>query len=118
MKGIVILLLLIIPILSKAQIGNYDSLVQRILKLETDQKQMSESLTKSHREFRTGTGLIIAGIIVTAASLTLSESQTTGLNTTMGMIGSVMMIAGGIIQIDSHKYIGQAGTKRIKFKLR
>lgn len=117
MKGILIVLL-IFPMLAKGQAGNYDSLVQRILKLETDNKQIHDNLVRSHGEFRTGTAVFLVGVVVTTASFALADSQTVGLNGTMGMIGTVMMGLGGILQLDSHKYIGRAGTKRIKFKLR
>lgn len=95
---------------------SYDSLVQRILKLETSTAQLQVGLQKSHREFRTGTALMIVGTLITGLSFALTEKQTNNINTGLAAVGGTLMVVGGIIQIDSHKHIGRAGNFKKKEK--
>ncbi len=74
-------------------------------------------LELSHKEFRTGTGLVLIGSLALGAGALLSSSDKktdSPVNDILLISGGVILFAGWVNWIDSHKYIGRAGRWRIK----
>lgn len=61
-------------------------------------------LDKAHKQYRTGTFLVVTGVVLNGFALLMDPDQPSGFVTGLG---SVFLLAGGVIQIDSHKYIGR-----------
>lgn len=61
-------------------------------------------LDKSHRQYRTGTYLVVAGLAVNGLALLAGENGGGGF---LAGFGSLFLVAGTAVQIDSHKYIGR-----------
>ena len=113
MKALVVIFLLY-PSIVVSQ--NTDSLYQRILQIETNQRNIQVNLTKAHNKFSIGTTLVIAGLGATFASIITDEpgqdADGNPQEPILLYIGSALLTVGTIIQIDSHKYIGRAGKRR------
>jgi hypothetical protein len=91
-----------------------DSLKQRILALEETQKHMRIELSSAHKEFRNGTILVIAGVIVGSLELlhtSRGDSNAPRPKPMLAYIGAGMVTIGGAIQIHSHRHIGRAGRR-------
>lgn len=108
MKYLILLLLVSATVNVNAQ--NIDSLTQRILKLELNQNHIQLNLAKSHKQFSTGSTLLLIGALATGAYIHSLKSQDE--MPILLAVGSGMALAGGVIQIDSHKWIGKGGRKR------
>lgn len=61
-------------------------------------------LDKAHKQYRTGTVLVVTGIILNGFALLMDPDQPSGFVTGLG---SLFLLGGGIVHIDSHKYIGR-----------
>ena len=61
-------------------------------------------LDKSHRQYRTGTYLVVAGLAINGLALLAGNDGGGGFLTGFG---SLFLITGTAVQIDSHKYIGR-----------
>jgi hypothetical protein len=70
-------------------------------------QDMQYNLYRSHQEYRTGTVVSILGLLAILASVEAKNSEMP--LPELGYIGAGMVTVGGIIQIDSHKWIGRAG---------
>ncbi len=84
-----------------------DSTQIKIEQLRTATIFMRESFAKSHREFRAGFLISLAGSAATTISIA-ANSEKKGL--LIG--GSAMGFIGLLVMIDSHKFIGEAGRWR------
>lgn len=127
-----------VKVLSDAYIiTNDSSLVKRIdvkplskkensnLVKKTSVEEIQLNLFKCHKQYKTGTGLIIGGFCTTVAGVFIfakgansadTDLQLTG--TIISSLGGGLVTAGWIVQVDSHKYLGFAGnglTVGIKF---
>lgn len=96
---------------------NLDSLNQRILKLEMNQRNIQLNLNKAHKQFSTGTLMVLTGAILTTAGaiLTARDNDATSKaknNNALLYVGAAMTTTGVVIQIDSHKWIGRAGQRK------
>lgn len=87
----------------------YDSLVQRVLRLEARQDLVQTNLNRGHRQFRTGTAMMVVGVLLTGLSYAVSEKGSVGSNQALAIAGGTLIGLGGIIQIDSHRFTGKAG---------
>lgn len=110
-------LMLAVTLQSHAQ--DLDSLKQKILKMDIAINAMHYNMTKAHKQFRTGTYMMIAGTVATIiGTMVLSEQAIDGNNNrdqpTLLYVGAGLMTAGGVIQIDSHKWLGRGGRRHIK----
>jgi hypothetical protein len=112
MKKIALLML----ITSNLAAQNIDSLTARINALETEQARMKDELTRSHEKFRlgaiiTGVGLLMVGYEAVTYATGGSDLDNDGYDghPTFAYIGAGLMIAGGIVMVDSHRHIGLAG---------
>lgn len=68
----------------------------------------------SHKEFKTGTGLLIAGVIISGIGGAFLAGDNIGLPIVLCSVGSILTIVGGILHIDSHKYIGCGYNKYVE----
>lgn len=84
-----------------------DSTQIKIEQLRTATIFMRESFAKSHREFKAGFLITLAGTTATTISIA-SNSENKGL--LIG--GSALGLIGMLIMVDSHKFIGEAGSWR------
>lgn len=96
---------------------NMDSLTQRIVKLEMDQRNIKMNLTKSHKQYKGGTFLVLGGAIATiagAATLPSKSDLNQNNNAQIGLmtLGGILTSVGLIIQMDSHKWLGRTGRSR------
>lgn len=96
MKKLIIALLLI-----TASVHGQDS-----LKIQN----MQYNLCRSHQQFKTGTIMSLIGLLAVVTMVQAKESDTN--IPELGYIGGGLMTVGAIIQLDSHKFIGRAGTKK------
>lgn len=105
---------------------NIDDLKQRVLSLEEKQKEIQLNLSNSHKQFQTGTWFLVGGVVTSAAALLIhNERSEYGLKNwdngkplqaspVLLAIGGGMILAGTIIHIDAHKWIGRAGNRHGK----
>lgn len=119
MKNLLLLQLITISSICHAQ--DIQELNQRILKLEIEQREVQLKTDKFHQQFKTGTIFMIAGIATSVAGLIIwdrqknDNSRDLDPNSTSAktiLLGGLMVTAGVVIQIDSHKYF----KKRISIK--
>lgn len=61
-------------------------------------------LHKAHKQYRTGTALIVTGVVLNGFALLMNSDQPSGFVTGLG---SLFVLAGGVVHIDSHKYLGR-----------
>ena len=109
-KNFLLLVVLGISMSAMAQISN-DSLLARIKNDERIIADISNNLALCHREFRTGTIVLFAGLAGTLGTTILIKSDSHATARNIGYIGSSFLIfSGSIIMIDSHKFIGDAGS--------
>lgn len=78
---------------------------------------MHYNMTKAHKQFKTGTFLMFAGAALSIAGTWVLAQEANDLNNnndqpTLLLLGSGLMLTGGIIQIDSHKWFGYGGRRR------
>lgn len=62
-------------------------------------------LDKAHKQFRNGTAMVIIGLAISGVS-TLADSDG-GARGFLAGFGSLLLVTGTVIHIDSHKYIGR-----------
>ena len=100
-----------------AQEVNYqsrvDSLVQAMKVQDWKLTETKIYLMKSHKEFRTGTNFVIAGLIFAGVEYLVQKDNSsineTNKHTSFGYFAAGCFLIGGILMIDSHRYIGKAG---------
>lgn len=107
---------LLLGFLSECRAQSYDSLKARILALEEGQAKVKLNLERAHKQFKFGTMIQAAGVIVGSAYFIKREADDlstigndTGRDETLILIGGIMVTVGTVIQIDSHKFIGRGG---------
>lgn len=75
-------------------------------------------MVKSHKQFRTGTLVMIGGLVASAVGVfVVSEHASDPANAdkpALLAVGIGLTAVGGIIQIDSHKWIGGGGRNKAK----
>lgn len=81
---------------TKAQLAD-TTLIRRIDNIEL-------SLQRSHSQFSTGTVFFVAGLMIAGVALAADDAD---IAQKMSILGSGMMVIGGVIHIDSHKYLGR-----------
>jgi len=118
LKLAVIILTIGIPLtfVNECHGQNLDSLNQRILSIEMNQRNIQLNLKKSHKQFSTGTLLVLTGSVITTGGALLAKkdndaSSKAKSNNALLIFGAAMTTVGVVIQIDSHKWIGRAGKR-------
>ncbi|MBL0105264.1 MAG: hypothetical protein IPP51_16710 [Bacteroidetes bacterium] len=106
-------------VIGRAQAQQLDSTEIKLQQLKTGVIFMRENLDKSHRQFRTGTTLFLAGAGVAVISAFVppeelvrtggTKAKTYDFRTGVAIVGAVVNLVGAIFMVDSHKYIGRAG---------
>lgn len=91
-----------------AQAQDIDSLKRRILLLETNQQNIQINLAKAHKKYSSGIGMVIVGALFSIAAPNFSSTA----KVPVYVVGGGLLIAGSIITIDSHHFIGLAGSKK------
>lgn len=115
------IILIAIPLCCRAQ-SDYDSLKQKILKIDVAVNNMHNNMLKAHDQFRTGTILVATGIMISVIGTVIITSNAKESDTydhgqpvvtgpVMLYLGSGLVAVGGIMQIDSHKWFGYGGRK-------
>lgn len=86
--------------------SDYDSLKQKIIRMDLAIENIHFNMQESHKEFKTGTMAMIAGILLTSVG---SHLYSTGsLETpTVTYAGIALTGVGGLLHINSHRFIGR-----------
>jgi hypothetical protein len=95
----------------------YDTLVQRVLKLEQSNASIKTGMEKAHSEFRTGTALIFVGVALSGLSVVMASGKDElGTGQGVAIAGLAFATVGTILHFDAHKHLGRAGgwTKKKK----
>lgn len=74
--------------------------------------QIQLNLAKCHKEYRTGTILMVMGILATVAGIQAQSSDMGGKK--LIYAGAGLATIGGVIHIDSHKWIARCGKLTAK----
>ena len=101
--------------LSKAQ--TLDSLSNDLKLLKGSIIYMRNNLNEAHKEFRTGAVLSMGGLTLIGVGAVINSGDASNPNSSGGIfifIGSIAGLIGGIMIIDSHKFIGRAGNWRFE----
>lgn len=101
----IILLSAFIGFLSSAS-AQTDSTAIKLEQLRTGMIYMRENFKKSHNEFSIGLAGVFLGGAVSATSLALEGDS----KTRFIVIGSFLSTVGMFVMLDSHKFIGRAGS--------
>jgi hypothetical protein len=102
---------------TKCSAQDYDSLKRRLLAVEQKQERIQFNLQRSHQQFKYGTILVIAGTVVSAVAFVPGSKDKNvggryeGPDWRLSTLGSIMLIAGTTLHINSHRFIGRAGQK-------
>ncbi|MBK6989995.1 MAG: hypothetical protein IPH33_18135 [Bacteroidetes bacterium] len=112
MKNILLVFLICISFKSKAQ--QIDSTQIKLDEFKKAVLYMSDNLQDAHERFQIGTVCMALGTAAIGVGVLLqldTESGKTNDGATITIItGGVLSVAGAIIMIDSHKFIGKAGN--------
>ena len=79
-------------------------LSSKVIDISNKVESINLHLDKAHKQYRTGTVLIAAGLILNGVSVLMDPDQPKG---AVGGLGGLLVLTGGIIHIDSHKFIGR-----------
>lgn len=95
---------------------NLDSLNQKILKMDLAINSIHYNMDKSHKQFRTGSMFLLAGLVASAVGTFVVNNNTPddpkNINKPVLLsVGIGLTAVGGIIQLDSHKWIGRGGRR-------
>lgn len=96
---------------------------QSITELQSDLNHIKLNLEQHHKQYKTGSGLIITGLIASSSDMVLNaiankpenqsnESSNTDKAISNGLliVGGGLALAGWIVQIDFHKYFKRAAV--------
>lgn len=93
--------------------ADYDSLKQKVLRMDLAVNNIHYNMKKHHDQFRSGatitaggTALALVGIILIADR---KDANTIG--PTLSIAGGIGLTLGSIIMVDSHKWIGRGALK-------
>jgi len=80
-----------------------------------DMKNLQINLEKCHNQYQIGTGFIVGGIVTslvgglsTMGGFNNNDNGALSVGVLLNIAGGISALAGTIIQIDSHKFIGRA----------
>jgi hypothetical protein len=110
MKKLFTIFLFTVCINAKGQTTN-DSLLSRIKNDEKIILEMSNNIAYCHSEFRTGTIISAIGMLGAIGTAVILKSDSYQNARNIGFIASsVLIFSGCIVMIDSHKFLGDAGS--------
>lgn len=100
MKKTLFIIAMLFSLIGKAQMVDSMAVVQLNERIDN----INLNLDKSHKQFRTGTYLVAAGLAVNGLALIAGQNGGGGF---LAGFGSLFLMAGTVVHIDSHKYIGR-----------
>jgi hypothetical protein len=95
-----LILLCCISLHSTAQ--QVDSTAIKIEQLRASMIFVREQLNESHHQFKSGLMVGVLGFAASCSAIPLNSPEVL-------IFGGVLQLMGGLIMLDSHKYIGRAG---------
>jgi hypothetical protein len=111
MKKAILFLILLIPAFSFSQQADTNQTVTTE-QLKQAMIHMRTNLDKSDKQFKRGVQILIAGIAISTWSTFVASNDNSWRQRStpywMGL-GAAAIIAGTVVMIDSHKFIGRAG---------
>jgi hypothetical protein len=93
--------------------GSHDDMLMQLDDLNDSVQAIHLNLEKAHDQYRYGTLFVAAGIALQGLALVLDSKQP---NAFISSIGSLSVLGGMVIWIDSHKYIGASRNKQYYYK--
>ena len=122
-KLFVFLMLMFIGMIGKAQTvdsayvdslyqdiaGSHDSILLEVEDLQDKVYQINLHLEKAHEQYRVGTLLVAAGVLMQGFAVVLDPSSPNGF---IAGLGSLSILTGGVFWIDSHKFFHRASGNR------
>lgn len=126
-KLLIISMLMFIGMISKAQTvdsayvdslyqdlaGSHDELMIQLEEVTDSVHQIHLNLEKAHEQYRYGTLFVAAGIALQGLAIVLDSKQP---NAFLSGVGSLSILGGMVIWIDSHKYIGASRNKKYYYQ--
>jgi hypothetical protein len=101
MKKTIIAVAMLFSLQGKAQMAD----TTEIRKMQESIDRINLNLDKAHKQYRTGTVLIVVGLALNGAAV-LAGNDNDGRGFIAGL-GGIAILGGGLVHIDSHKYIGR-----------
>lgn len=101
MKKTIIAVAMLFSLQGKAQMADTIAIQQMNQRID----RINLNLERAHRQYQTGTILMSIGAAINFVSLIGGVDQ--GGAGFMRGVGTLAMVTGGVIHIDSHKYIGR-----------
>lgn len=93
--------------------GSHDELLVQLDDLTDGTEQIHLNLEKAHDQYRYGTLCVAAGIALQGLALVIDSKQP---NAFLSSVGSLSILGGMVIWIDSHKYIGASRNKKYYYR--
>jgi hypothetical protein len=90
----------------------FDMLRNELINMKNEQTEVKLNLYKCHKEFKVGVGMVGAGLGLGILGAALMKDDP-GIGKPVVIIGSVLSLAGSVVIIDSHKFIGRASLTGI-----
>jgi hypothetical protein len=95
--------------------GSHDEMLIQLEDLTDSVREIHLNLEKAHEQYRYGTLFVAAGIALQGLALVLDSKQP---NAFISSIGSLSILGGMVIWIDSHRHIGATRNKQYYYKYR
>lgn len=95
--------------------GGHDDLMLQIEDLNDSVQQIHLNLEKAHEQYRYGTLFVAAGVALQGLAIVLDSGQP---NAFLSGIGSLSILGGMTIWIDSHRHIGATRGKKYYYQFR
>ena len=93
--------------------GSHDDMLVQLDDLNDNVQTIHLYLEKAHEQYRYGTLCVAAGIALQGLALVLDSNQP---NAFLSGVGSLSILGGMVIWIDSHRYIGATRNKQYYFR--
>lgn len=93
--------------------GSHDELLIQLEDLTDSVQEIHLNLEKAHDQYRYGTLFVAAGMALQGLAIVLDSKQP---NAFLSGIGSLSILGGMVIWIDSHKYIGASRNKKYYYQ--
>lgn len=95
--------------------GGHDDLMLQLEDLNDSVQHIHLNLEKAHEQYRYGTLFVAAGVALQGLAIVLDSDQP---NAFLSGIGSLSILGGMAIWIDSHRHIGATRGKKYYYQFR
>lgn len=95
----------------------FDMLRNELINMKNEQTELKLNLYKCQKEFKVGVGMVGAGLGLGILGAALMKDEP-GIGKPVVIIGSVLSLAGSVVIIDSHKFIGRASLTGITINIK